>query len=85
MFALPKPRLTAARAAVRYHSLLSAQALFLLASVGYYFQNRELELLPVEWEYPVSEWGVRCAYGVGSALFVAASCLGLVEILVFVD
>jgi len=32
-----------------------------------------------------SEWGVRFTYGVGSALFMIAASLGLVEILVFVD
>jgi hypothetical protein len=64
---------------------LLGSLLFLVASVGYFVQSEQIGLLPPEWDYPASEWGVRFTYGLGSFLFLLASALGLVEILIFVD
>lgn len=64
---------------------LLGSILFLIASIGYFIASEQIGLLPVEWDYMASEWGVRFTYGVGSALFMIAASLGLVEILVFVD
>lgn len=69
---------------VAWFNLLGS-VLFLVASVGYFVQSDQIGLLPPEWDYPASEWGVRFTYGLGSFLFMLASGLGLVEILVFVD
>ena len=59
---------------------LVGSLLFLIASVLYFAQSPPYDETE-EWEYLVSEWGVRFVFGIGSALFVVSSTFALPEIL----
>jgi len=54
-------------------------SLFLVASLGYLVQDADHEEL-AQWEYAVSEWGVRFTYGVGSACFFIGALVSFQEI-----